>query len=60
MTFDLTGSDVSGDIQTGKPLELSIAIGGVAQVMRRWRRFVNPCCLNDTWSTWSLIRSRWS
>src|SRR5215217_5239866 len=31
VTFDLTGSDGSGDIQTGKPLELSIAIGGVAQ-----------------------------
>src|SRR5215217_378389 len=31
VTFDLTGSDVSGDVQVGKPLELSIALGGVAQ-----------------------------
>jgi TonB family protein len=31
VTFDLTGSDAGGDIQVDKPLELSIAIGGVAQ-----------------------------
>ncbi len=31
VTFDLAGSDASGDIQVGKPLELSIEIGGVAQ-----------------------------
>jgi len=31
VSFDLAGPDASGDIQVGKPLELSIAIGGVAQ-----------------------------
>lgn len=31
VTFDLAGSDASGEIQAGKPLELAIAIGGVAQ-----------------------------
>lgn len=31
VTFDLTSPDASGDIQVGKPLELSISIGGVAQ-----------------------------
>lgn len=30
-TFDFASADVSGDIQVGKPLELSIALGGVAQ-----------------------------
>ena len=31
VTFDFAGSDPSGNIQLGKPLELSIALGGVAQ-----------------------------
>lgn len=31
VTFDFASSDASGDIQVGKPLELSIALGGVAQ-----------------------------
>lgn len=31
VTFDFAGSDASGDIQVGKPLELSITLGGVAQ-----------------------------
>jgi len=31
VTFDLTSVDASGDLQIGKPVELSLAIGGVAQ-----------------------------
>lgn len=31
VTFDFAGPDATGDVQVGKPLELSIALGGVAQ-----------------------------
>ena len=31
VTFDFVSADASGEIQVGKPLELSIALGGVAQ-----------------------------